>query len=458
MSSSAPRFETDDDVAEAVLRYLDDALSPSALSELARRIEADPHRRALFADVLLQAQVLTDYGGRQHAVPGRSKTDHFGRSHRSRRRVWQVMSAATAVAVACMLVWLAVRSSAGPTAATLVQLTGEAVIVRPSGESQVAVAGESLGPGDRIELRGTDASAVVELGAVRVDLAGQALLTSVAPDQIRLERGKASVQIDGRLSEALRVATPHSESTAASGAFRIVVTEPWTELWVESGRLELTSRTTSERLVVEEDQRVLVIPQRELIARTTPQLLPTHWSEDFESGIPPGWLGRFVAHDLPQGSQGAIGVQIERRDDGAYYSIGSSAAWDAGIVRLTATSHLNITYRLEQRPQWCNLFLSTRSSGMGPPEYFLNRIKNSELWEVAGEWRTVRIPITSFEKKTDGEFSDEPPAPGELATGFLVSSIDTGLDLTIDRIWWTEDGPGRVTFLPVGSFNEDARQ
>jgi hypothetical protein len=171
--------------------------------------------------------------------------------------------------------------------------------------------------------------------------------------------------------------------------------------------------------------------------------------------VPPGWRGRFVAEGLPAGSQGAVGVEAEQRDDGVHYLIDPPDTWDTGIVRLSESSHLNMTYRLGRRPDWCNFFLATQSDDGGPPEFYLNRFREVDLWDVVGEWRTVQIPIASFEKKIDDQFTDESPAAGELVTGFLLSSIDTELDLTIDRIWFTENGPGRVTFQPVGLAVED---
>jgi hypothetical protein len=242
--------------------------------------------------------------------------------------------------------------------------------------------------------------------------------------------------------------TPHAEFSAAAGEFKLLVTEPWTDLTVEAGRAELTSTSTSERTVVAERGRALVIPGR-AVAVMTPPPLPTEWGEDFEHGLPFGWRGRLVTEGLPAGSRGAITVEIESHDDGLHYSIVAPDAWDTGLVRLTPTSHLNFTYRLGRRPNWCNLLLTTRPPAPAQPDFLLNRFRNDELWSVAGQWRTVRIPLAAFEKKRNDQFTTESPAAGEMVAGFSFSSIDTELDLTIDRIWLSADGPGRVTYEAV---------
>jgi hypothetical protein len=245
---------------------------------------------------------------------------------------------------------------------------------------------------------------------------------------------------------SIRVVTPHADLSAAAGEFGLLVTGPWTDLTVESGRAELTSLSTSERTVVPEHARALVIPGRAVAVMTPPPPLPTEWGEDFERGLPFGWRGTLVAEGLPTGSHGAITVEIERHDDGLHYSIVAPDAWDTGLARVTPTTHLNFTYRLARRPSWCNLLLTTRPTGPARPDYFLNRFRDDELWSAVGQWRTVHIPLAAFEKKLNDQFTTESPAAGEMVAGFSFSSIDTELDLTIDRIWLSADGPGRVTY------------
>jgi hypothetical protein len=364
--------------------------------------------------------------------------------------------AAMALGIAFLVMWLVRGPSTGFPAA-IVEIAGEAAIVRESGESRAATRGAHLTPGERLELVGADSTAIIDAGAaVRIAVADEARLTYLGAERFRLEQGEASIRMEGGRSTAVRFETPHAEATLTEGAVRLEVTGPWTELSVESGSPVLTSRTTQERVVVAASQTVLVVPDRDLLVRAMPLPAPTEWGEDFENGLPTGWRGEFVTQGLPAGSRGGIAVEVERRDDGVYYFIDPPDAWDTGVVRLTGTSHLNMTYRLGSRPEWCNFFLSTQSAGDGPPEYYLNRLREAELWDVAGEWRTVQIPIALFEKKIDDAFTDESPVAGEFVTGFLLSNIDTGLDLTIDRIWFTPDGPGRVTFQPVDSPEQES--
>jgi hypothetical protein len=63
----------------------------------------------------------------------------------------------------------------------------------------------------------------------------------------------------------------------------------------------------------------------------------------------------------------------------------------------------------------------------------------------AGEWRTVTIPLTQFQRKRDGMFRDEPPVVGEVAYSVSISATEPDRGLVIDRIWVTRGGPGEVT-------------
>ena len=448
MSDSPSRFATDDQFIEAAVRYLDGTLAETDVVLLSRDLESDAARRALFADIALQAQMLKDYGSptTDESVALAGITPHPAPA---RRRFLAAAVTATLLGIVLIGVWWAIGRNRPPSpVAVIAGVDGRVSVLRASGETEPATAGVALYIGDGLLLDGPDAAAHVQAGErLRLSAAGQARLTCDDAGRFRLDWGELSIDLAG--DGPFRVETPHAEFSAAAGDFELLVTEPWTDLTVESGRAELTSRSTSERTVVPERARALVIPGRAVAVMTPPPPLPTEWGEDFEHGLPDGWHGRLVTEELPVGSRGAITVEIERANDGLHYSIVAPDAWDTGLARVTPTTHLNFTYRLGRRPNWCNLLLTTRPTGPVQPDYFLNRFRDDELWNVAGQWRTVHIPLTAFEKKLNDQFTTEAPAAGEMVAGFSFSSIDTELDLTIDRIWLSANGPGRVTYEAV---------
>lgn len=174
------------------------------------------------------------------------------------------------------------------------------------------------------------------------------------------------------------------------------------------------------------------------------------WSADFEAGREAllGWKGELVETGLPEGSSAAIRTIVEPYSGDPskkHFVVASASNW-SGWFDGREGAHLNLVVKAN-RQTWLNVFVSTVNRKGGDYELFLWH--GGEITVEPGEWKTVQIPVTVWKRKVAGQFVDDRPlTEDDLVTGFAFSTIDTGLELTIDRIWVTDSGPGAVTIKP----------
>jgi hypothetical protein len=91
----------------------------------------------------------------------------------------------------------------------------------------------------------------------------------------------------------------------------------------------------------------------------------------------------------------------------------------------------------------------TRTRDPAEPEAVLHIFRDQRLWSEAGRWRHATVPLSLFKRKVDGQFADVPPVAGEASTQLFFSAEENGLQLTIDRIWVTRGGPGKLEINEV---------
>jgi hypothetical protein len=187
---------------------------------------------------------------------------------------------------------------------------------------------------------------------------------------------------------------------------------------------------------------------------TTPSRIAEHWSEDFEGGAAKGWTGTMISNALPDGSRFGIAAVPMEYPGGVAYGIRLPEDWNEGLFVVTQRSTLHATYQLRSS-SGVNVFMHTISAEPGGNRYEMYQLMRPRAFRWVGQrWQTVSVPFSHFVRKVrvepggNLEFRGGPPQSGELATTLIFSS-PTPLDLVIDRVWITPDGPNEEEVIPL---------
>ncbi len=175
---------------------------------------------------------------------------------------------------------------------------------------------------------------------------------------------------------------------------------------------------------------------------------PAQWTQDFEDGLPAGWLGEFVDTGLPDGSRGGVRTVSKTQDGSEYRQIIPPISWAPGLVTIGSNTHLHLTLKIEQPAQF-DLFMLTHVPNPARGEVQLYKFGQPILWEgAAGKWRRLSIPLKRFAWKnaeTESFVEDDIyPETGEVAWQIFVSAPNAALELVIDEWRVDETGSGSV--------------
>lgn len=158
--------------------------------------------------------------------------------------------------------------------------------------------------------------------------------------------------------------------------------------------------------------------------------LPDEWSQDFQSGFPPDWTGRYVATGLPPRSRGAVMPVPVPSLEGSHQEIGSAMV-ESGLFAWHGDSRLHLSYQVLP-PGWFHVYVFARPVDDPDALVTLCCVK-PELWHsTTGQWQTVSIPLSEFQVVThnwDG------PALGLIPVRIVIRNRSDSMDVTIDRIW-----------------------
>jgi hypothetical protein len=179
------------------------------------------------------------------------------------------------------------------------------------------------------------------------------------------------------------------------------------------------------------------------VAREQPKPGGDTWVSDFENASTEGWVGRWTTNDLPTGSRGALSSVTVTNTYGVFHEIRAPERWDTGYFTIHEDTHLHFVYRVETRA-WFDIFLAARRVDSREPGFVLHIFRDQRLWSETGRWRRASIPLSLFKRKVDERFANVPPVPGEAPVHFFFSAEQNGLELSIDRIWVTRGGPGKL--------------
>jgi hypothetical protein len=176
------------------------------------------------------------------------------------------------------------------------------------------------------------------------------------------------------------------------------------------------------------------------------------WQEDFEGGALGDWSGELVSANLPPPGRFAIRATVTADPDGPIYRLASPENWRAGLVALTESSTLHITYRFASETSWINVFIHTMTPDGASPSMF--QLKAQQFPGAHNQWQTATIPFRLFQRKIPDPITGAPvfigggPVAGEHLAALVISAPHP-IDLIIDRIWVTPTGPTQELIEPL---------
>jgi ferric-dicitrate binding protein FerR (iron transport regulator) len=441
---------------QELVAFLQGEPSGARATDLPARLVGEPELAERLLEVALEETTLREWArarsgaiSLEEAALASQAAEMIGRPPR-KRVAWRTWCAALAVSLTLVVAIIALApwpSRAAPVMARVTDLQGEAVLQSEGGDSHPAWRGLEIHGGQSLTTVGSQSIAMLEyLDGTQLTLIGAASVTCSGddPKQVVLHEGMLGASVMPQpAGKPMTIATPTASVEVLGTEFSLAASLRQTDVAVHRGQVRMTRAADGESIEVTTGQRAVAADApSDFVAAAIPAVSDA-WEVDFEQGLPDGWAdGRFTASDTPPGMAGAVRAQSVPEKDGVLYGIKTPKAWTTGLFTLGGGSHLHFTYKLD-KPDWFQLFLSTRSTGEGSrPKVATYRFKNERLWWplTPGQWRTATVPLGSFGRVSD--FSEQPPGERELPFELLFSSKENDLSLVIDRIWVTPDGPG----------------
>jgi ferric-dicitrate binding protein FerR (iron transport regulator) len=456
-----------DPTHDSLIAFLRGELPAADSTELSERLAKEPETADRLMElareeVTLRSWAIARAASREldEAVAGQRVQTETPPSRMFRhRRLWFIGAGAGVTATIAIVVALVLnrypQDEAAASIATIEEVGGTVRIHRNDSTILVIAAGHTLLTGDRVETADQQSTATaVYADGTRLALAGETSVDFDHPPsdqkQLVVRNGNVAAFVTPQHPELpLMVTTATARLEVLGTNFLVDARSDATELSVAEGRVRLTRLADGASLEVQSGHHAVADSSREPLAANTATRAGDTFSEDFEHGLPPEWTrGELTRDDLPPDSQGGVRAQEDRQRDGVYYHIGTPKAWSQGLFAIHPDSHLHFTYRLS-KPDWFQIFLSTRSQQGDRPSTATYRFKDERCWWplTPGAWRTATVPLAAFGRVSD--WSEQPPSPDELPFEILFTSKDNDLSLIIDRIWITRGGPG--TFQVSGA-------
>ncbi|MEX2214834.1 MAG: FecR domain-containing protein [Phycisphaeraceae bacterium] len=458
-----------DDKLHELVELLDLLREERATQEQCDRIEAiamsDPKAMQIYLRYMAMAASLRHrmqgLPGLLESAVGLGRTDAGAVAHAGLRRPttrhWLAAATALAAVIALTVIfWSGGRTPVAPPGvptvlATLSQVTGEVRLITLQGETPAAPA-TKLYAGDTIKTIGAGSSVILLYDdGTRLALANDASLTCLTGERknVVLHHGIVSAQVAPQSpGKPMLLATPGAKIEVLGTQFTVAAGIERTELNVSQGRVRLTRVSDGQSVEVAQGHGVVTNGEITLAVHESKGPRET-WEVDFEKGVPQGWIGAAEKERLPAGSVAAIRAVRDKASDPVIFLLASRDEWVQGLFAIHGDSHLHITFKME-RPDWLNVFFTTRGSDPTNPSWTLHNFNEFPFFPLKpDQWQTVTIPLTTFRRKRDGVFHNEPPVVGEVATGISMSSTEPDRGLVVDRMWVTRGGPGKVEVKPA---------
>jgi ferric-dicitrate binding protein FerR (iron transport regulator) len=460
--TDATRHLPSDELATLTAAHCDGELARADVERLQQILLQDAGARAFFRRYLALDAALRDHGesaarawisvNRQQRTAAENSTRQSPASRSSRgQRAALAAGVATMIAFAMFAAWAIVSYwLGGPrVVAALEGVAGDVHIVAASGQSRpVATRGE-IRTGDTIRTVGDASVAVIAYAdGTRLTLVGDTTATcgNSPAKSIVVHHGTLAASVARQPRETPMVlATPSARVEVVGTRFLIKAAAQRTNLSVTEGLVRLVRLRDGQAVDVSGGERAVVTQRKPLVVEAIPPLADS-WNADFETDSATGWeFGEIVTNDLPAKSRGALRAMRHEANDGeTYYSVATDEAWGEGLFASGRNAHIHITYKMD-RPDWLNLFISTRTDDAEQPEFSGNFVFNDFPQLAAGQWVTITIPLAKFRKLHPGAATIDELVPYKL----IFNATAPDRQLVVDRVWVTPDGPGEVQIQQV---------
>ncbi|MBL8795713.1 MAG: FecR domain-containing protein [Planctomycetia bacterium] len=316
---------------DQVQSYLDGELAGDALTAFEQRLAAEPALADLLLSLSREEAILTEWA-RSNAVQAEmaSPAASAGKSgFRRRLEAMLFFTAAAAVIIAILGKFgsnppapspLPVGPSESADYAKLEDMHGEVYVVRGSGEPMVALMGQALPSGARLQTKGEGSYAVVKmsdssrfaLGNDTTFRIGSAMPSSdpsptVDGPQVYLEEGTVAADVPQQpANRPMVVATPHAEVRIADSRASITSVPRGTRIEQEKGQAQLVRKSDGQAIDLQTGW-FAVAPAQKSTEQFKPQPMPTAITQAkmiVREGIGPLQSAAFS----PDGARLAIGA------------------------------------------------------------------------------------------------------------------------------------------------------
>lgn len=446
-----------DRIRELIESYVNGTLDESELAQLEQLLLQDAPARAYFRRYLGLDAALQGHGesagnpwssvaAEKNVMPSPSVSS---RSWSRFLKVAGIGGIALLSVIAIVSLLFNHQRAAQASAGTLEEVIGDVRILGADGQVRSIEKSAALGQGDTVRTRGSESSTVVAYpDGTRLLLVGNTSVTcgDLHSKAIVVHQGTMSATVAPQpANKPLLLTTPAAQLQVLGTRFRVEAVANRTDLSVSEGRVRVVRTSDGKTVDVADGKQTVVTEQNKLQVQDIPSLLAT-WDVDFERALPPGWSsGERVTEGLPAGSRGGVkAVLKESEGNDDTYVVSSQEAWLQGLFAIRSTSHLHVTFKLEN-PKWINILLVTRTADPHEPRFSGNYLFKDVPEVAADKWQTLSVPLSLFQRIHQGEVPVTEVIPYKLT--FFSDAPDRGL--VIDRIRVTPDGSGEVELKDV---------
>ncbi len=458
-----------DSDAELIHGYLDRTLSQDEQRLLNDRIKNDFEFSQEFVSfTLLHNHLHDEYAIKEDlekhsgTMPSYKQAASTSAPHRLRR-----MTAWSSVAIALVLMvsvgLFFIQKDQPKEIGTLVEVQGEANVIGKDHSSRSVTNGMKIYSGDKLQTEGFQSSLMMQYqDGTRLLLIGNTEATCLNDNgqkKINVSKGLVSASVKPQpQNRPMVMITNEAEVEVLGTEFVLQATSTQTDIDVSHGKVKLTRLSDDQSVEVSSGKRAFAREGTTMQTEEIPSP-PFEWVADYENGMKENQVGTFVQTDLPAGSKGAAKASFFERF-GGHYIVAVCNDDIQGLAAIGKNSHLHITFKVTAEHthfiNWLNLFIATRSLSPINPEY--QRFKNVDLsanMPRLGKWRTITIPLTRFQRRSNSDRDINPawtggsPSTDDVIYSVWVGSPPPDRGLVIDKIWITKEGPGDVVVKDV---------
>ena len=418
---------TDNDMERLISRYLDGTESPEEMAQLDERVRNDPDVcLALFRLATQDATIQTTLA--EDSIAG----EHVRAEDALRAKPalgWFWIAAAAAAAVALLGAW----RLAMPPAVDAVPVAGVVAETRGSFSDRTGSAplkaGDVLRPGDRLHIGPDGYLKYACRDGTVVEARANSTLTLIvdarsSADSIRLEQGVLIANVRKRPeSRRMLLSTPHAVATVKGTVLRLSVTPEYSELNVQTGKVEFATASKRASVVASESATVQGGKLCKFMGQGTPVPDAGGWTEgrvlfheSFEGGF-----GNWMLYTKVGASNGVQTTAEQCPDihmarvvrEGVEKPVASLTGSAPGgkrvgiVMKQTVSAEgasLSYDYTCEGRPR--RAMEGIEIDRFRPPSAVSLGDKMTALARPPGEWNTVRWEITPAADVDGNRYAD----------------------------------------------------